>query len=195
MLTLKVKSQRMIRTLQTLTGTSNEHFGKIAENVLRRIVTGQGAQSLPDRKGLQQLAEDNAPTPSEIERDIRKLKYALEIDGGGKKLVRMTATKKYDILRERIKRIGHTSRTLILNWAEAFNSRSGKVTGKLSKYHDVTIATQGNICRATFKSKHRGLQKINKDHGIVQKVVSDARKDLMPYAKQVLNAELKGIFK
>lgn len=185
----------MKKTLQKLHGASNDHFGKIAENILRRIVTGSGSQSLADSKGLQQLAEANAPTSSEIERDVRKLTYALEAQGKGKKLVKMDTKKRYQILKDRIKSIGHTSRTLIFSWAEAFHSRAGEVSGKLTKYHKVNIDTQGNLCRATFKSKHRGLLKINKDHRIVDQVVAEARKDLVPYAEQILKQELKGIFK
>lgn len=195
MLSLKINAQRMKKTLQTLSGATNDHFGKIAENILRRAVTGKGSQSLADSKGLHQLAEDHAPTPAEIERDVRKLKYALQVQGSGKKLVRMDSVKKYEILKERIKSIGHTSRTLLFDWAEAFNSRSGKVTGRLSKYHDVEINTKSSICRATFKSKHKGLLKINKDHRIADKVVAEARKDLVPYAEQVLKTELQNIFK
>lgn len=185
----------MRKTLQRLNGASNDHFGKIAENVLRRIVIGVGSQSLSDSEGLQQLAEANAPTASEIERDVRKLKFALEAQGKSKRLVRMDTKKRYEILKERIKTIGHTSRTLIFSWAEAFHSRASEVVGKLTKYHKVKIDTQGNLCKATFTSKHKGLLKINKDHRIVDQVVAEARKDLVPYAEQVLKQELKGILK
>lgn len=191
MIEIKVTSPRLSKTLTKLNTSSEAIFGGAVENLLRKVVTGKGSQSLSDGNGLQQLAKEHAPKPSDIESDIRKLKSALIKRGGQKKLTRLTPVNRKEILKQRIKAIGYTARTLLLNWAEATAGRSSVITGKLSKYHYIKIETANNLPKATFTSKHKGLIKINKQHNIVKKVLTNLRKELIPYLTQVSKDQFK----
>lgn len=183
--------------MRTLNTYADDNIGKISENLLRRIVTGKGTQALRNTEGLQGKALQHAPKPEDIKRDISRLKvlYLRESGSGGKKLVPMTKRNKFKALKERIKAIGYTARTLLFNWDEAVSGQRKQITGELTRNHEVIIETVGKLQKATFKSKHDGLIYMDKKHGIIKEEVEKAKADAIPYLQSFLQKELKDILK
>jgi len=191
MIKIKVNSQRMSKTLNKLNTYANEELGKASENILRRIVTGKGSEDLSDDLGLYGQALMHAPTPQKIENDVRKLKLAYMKEGGSKKLVPLNKANKAKILRDRIKAIGFTARTLLFDWQEAKNSRSSAIQGQLDRDHKIRITTSGNKAVANFLSKSKGLLKINKKKNVVRKEVEKAKNDALSYLQQILKTDVR----
>lgn len=185
----------MRETLRKLNTYADDNLGKISENLLRRIVTGIGSEGLPNSSGLQGQARANAPKQEDIQRDIRSLKVAYLTQGSKKSLVRMSEQNKKLILAQRIKAIGYTARTLIFDWKEATNSRIGEVKGNLSRDHNINIETIGKLPKATFRSISKGLIKLNKKYGIVDKEIAQAEADAIPYIQQIIKSEIRKMFK
>jgi len=195
MIKVRVNSQRMSKTLSQLSTYANEELGKVSENLLRRIITGKGVQALPDSLGVYGRALRNAPTPQQIESDTRRLKLAYMKKDGAKKLVKVNKDNKAQILKERIKAIGFTARTLIFDWNEAKSSRSIRVSGKLDRDHDITISTIGTKALSKFVSRSKGLLKLNKKHRIVSAEIQKAKDDALTYIQQLFRNELKKLIR
>ena len=170
-------------------------FGKVSENILRRIVTGKGVESLPSSDGLYLQAKKHAPTPSEIKNVMRKLVVAYDKKGGSKQLVKLNRKTREEILKKRLKAIGWTARTLLYSWREAFNGRSAKVTGRFTKRNQVVINSKGDKATATFTSTSKGLAKLDKKHNLVAKEIRKAKQDAVPYIQQIITKEIRDMFR
>jgi len=184
----------MSETLQKLNIYADDQLGKATENILRRVITGEGAESLPNDIGLQGLAIKHAPTPARIKSDVNKLKMAYMIVNGKKEKVPATTRNIAEIIQQRIRAIGWTGRTLLYDWAEAKVSRVAIIQNKHDE-HQIEINTSGNVQKAKFTSTSPGLLRLNKKHQIVKKAIEGTRTDCIDYLKQLIQSDIKKIIK
>jgi hypothetical protein len=193
---LRLNSQKLEKILQKSTTYANEIAGKIVENALRNCITGEGSDGLSVSNGLYQQAEGFAPSKGEIDNSVRKLKSAFVFVNGRKLKSRLSPKLTEDLIVARAKTIGHTSRTLAYSaWSEAKKSRGASIPSDLPTSHTVLINTKGEVPTAKFKSKHRGLSHMMKEHNITSSAVNEIRGKLADYAKNILTKDMKEIFK
>lgn len=193
---MKVRSNGLMKGLQKSTIYANNEAGKLVENILRNIVTGEPSNGLPSVEGMAGVALQNKPTEANIESDMRKLKSALVLEGKNKRLRRLTPKIKEKIMRDRVARIGHTGKALKYpNWTEANKGRISVIGNDVTDKILVEIQCKGPKPKALFKSTQGGVKHFQNTIGIATDAVAKTALNAGNYIKRKFTHDIRKFFK
>ena len=166
--------------------------GKVVENLLRNIVTGEGAENLLQTEGMQRVALQNKPSQARIERDVRKLRSAFVLQGNKKVMKRLSPELKELVIKRRTDRSGYTGRSLEYpNWSEARKGRIFTISNDLTEDTHVTINTASSKPKAKFSSRQGGVVHLNKMVGLATDAVAKTKELAKQYVKLAITKDIK----
>lgn len=192
MITVKVNSTGLNKVLAKSNTYAETEAGKLVENLLRNIVTGEPADGLAQTEGMYRVAYQNKPSKADIENDVKRLKSAFILRGKTKRLQRISAKMQEKIIQDRVDRSGHTGRSLEYpNWAQAVKGRMVSFANELTDKTIIQIQTKGRNPKAKFKSFQGGVRHFQEKLGLATNAVAKTATNARAYIKLKFTNDLK----
>ena len=196
MIQVKVRTNGLTKGLAKSNTYANSEAGKLVENLLRNVITGEASESLPQSEGMFRVAMQNKPTQTDIENDVRKLRSAFVLQGKNKRMQSLTPKMKEKLIQDRISRIGHTGRALEYpNWSEATKGRVSTIANDVTDKTIIQIQCKGTKPKATFKSTQGGVKHFQNTIGIATNAVAKTATNAGGYIKAKITKDIRKFFK
>lgn len=196
MIRVKLKASGLKKgLLKSITYTKSD-CGKLVENLLRNIVTGDQAHGLGQSQGMHKEALQNKPSDGDIERDVKRLKSAFVLEGKQKRLKYLSSKLRDEVIKKRISRSGHTGRSLEYpNWMESVKSRIATISNDVTEKTIIQIQSVGLKPKATFKSRQGGITHFQKKIGLATNAIAETAVKAKEYVRKQITTDVRRFFK